>query len=205
MVSLRSACIDSHSLFNEHCDSIECACRRVLLRRHRVAQRRHLPGRVADAARRNARDRRRHSRSARIADLLGDSGTGGSDGLCRRRGRPLSRLLLQRQQRPVSEIRCVSHQMHRDTGRARSASHAAASYAIQRHSFLSCVSTFTHRHSAGRDGDTAQRQNPISYHLLPNLAQKGTCSLAVGAIGFSNTSFSALCCLRASSQMRSPI
>jgi hypothetical protein len=25
----------------------------------------------------------------------------------------------------------------------------------------------------GRDGDTAQRQNPISYHLLPHLAQKG--------------------------------
>jgi hypothetical protein len=41
--------------------------------------------------------------------------------------------------------------------------------------FCRAFQTFTHRpHSAGRDGDTAQRQNPISYHLLPNLAQKGT-------------------------------
>jgi hypothetical protein len=29
-------------------------------------------------------------------------------------------------------------------------------------------------HSTGREGDGGQRQNPISYHMLPNLAQKGT-------------------------------
>jgi hypothetical protein len=35
---------------------------------------------------------------------------------------------------------------------------------------------FFHRspRCTGREGDGGQRQNPISYHMLPNLAQKGT-------------------------------